>query len=122
MNKLETDNSLVGRLLPEDRALLFRQRLPGRRERDVHIIKKKEKKKKWFVDADMALKIPSFTAALTVPVPLSPKWVEKEMTQETSIHRAQPPDWGARVPEATDLTVLSGPCTYILSSSSCLIG
>lgn len=45
MNKLETDNSLVGRLLPEDRALLFRQRLPGRRERHVHIIKKKKKKK-----------------------------------------------------------------------------
>lgn len=69
----------------------------------------------------MALKIPSFTAALTVPVPLSPKWAEKEMTQETSIHQAQP-DWGVRAPEATDLTVLPGPCTYILSFSSHLIG
>lgn len=30
MNKLETENSPVGRLLPEDRALQSRQHLPGR--------------------------------------------------------------------------------------------
>lgn len=30
MNKLEADNSPVGRLLPEDQALQSRQSLPGR--------------------------------------------------------------------------------------------
>lgn len=69
----------------------------------------------------MALKIPSFTAALTLLVPLSPKLGEKEMTREISIHQVQA-DWEAGAYEAADLTVLPGPCAYILSSSSCLIG
>lgn len=42
----------------------------------------------------MVLKIPSFTAALTLLVPLSPKLGEKEMTQEISIHQVQA-DWEA---------------------------
>lgn len=69
----------------------------------------------------MVLKIPSFTVALTVPVPLSPKWGQKEMTQEVSIHQVQA-DWVAGAQTGADLTVLPGPSPYILSSSSCLIG
>lgn len=64
----------------------------------------------------MVLKIPSFTAALTAPVPLSPKWGGKEMTQEISIHQVRA-DWVAGAQEGADPTVLSGPSPYILSCS-----
>lgn len=46
---------------------------------------------------------------------------EKEMTQEISIHHVQA-HWMAGAQEGADPTVLPRPCTYILSSSSCLIG
>lgn len=48
-----------------------------------------------------------------VPLPLSPKWAEKEMTHEISIHHRR-----VHSSEATDLLILPGPRTYILSSST----
>lgn len=66
-------------------------------------------------------KYPIIYSCSHTAVPLSPKWGLKTMTQEITIHQVQA-DWVGCCRDSADLTVLHGPCPYILFSSFCLIG